>query len=333
MPTPRAQSLNIAVTPYYHCVSRCVRRAFLCGEDPYTNRSFEHRRQWLVDRLHVLSDIFAVEVCAYAVMSNHFHLVLRVDREAALSWSDEEVADRYGRLFKNAKGQLALLDPKRRAARLELWRGRLWDLSWMMRGLNEYIARRANKEDGCKGRFWEGRFKSQPLLDDAAVLTCMTYVDLNPVRAGLAKRLEESSFTSIAARLAEATRRMDGSSGRHVEDLQSGTAPRGLAPFSDQAPPGVAAAIPVTMPDYVNLVRWTGRSVLRGKGRVTGPPPAAIVRLSISPEVWLRTMSEHGLSRAGVLGCVEGLSELASQRGQRWVRGCGLARRLFRAAA
>ncbi|HHH29220.1 MAG TPA: transposase [Polyangiaceae bacterium] len=331
MPRLRSQSVSIATTPYYHCVSRCVRRAFLCGQDPRTNRSFEHRRQWLVDRLHVLSDIYAVQVCAYAVMSNHFHLVLRVDREAALSWSDEEVAERYGRLFKHASVQLALLDPKRRAERLELWRGRLWDLSWLMRSLNEYIARRANKEDGCTGRFWEGRFKSQPLLDEAAVLTCMTYVDLNPVRAGIAKGLEDSAFTSIAARLAETTRRIHGG-GEQAEEARTGTAPSGLSPFSDQAPEGASGVIPMTMPDYVNLVRWTGRAVVGGKGRCTSPAPAAIARLSIEPQVWLRTMSDRGLSRAGVLGCIEGLSELASRRGQRWVRGYGLARRLFRAA-
>ena len=289
-----------------------------------------------MERLRGLPEIFAAQVCAYAVMSNHFHLVVRVDRELAQSWSDEEVAERYGRLFKYAGRQLALLSPKQRAERLELWRSRLWDLSWMMRSLNERIARRANKEDGCTGRFWEGRFKSQPLLDEGAVLTCMTYVDLNPVRAGMAKRLEQSEFTSIGLRLAEATRRMDAADeGRGAEDPRSGTAPPGLMPFADQAPTGGAPSLPMTMADYAALLDWTGRAARpdKGRGRLRGAPPTAIQRLSIEPEVWLATMSAGGLSRLGVLGGVDELDAFAARRRQRWVHGKGLARRLFCAAS
>ena len=157
----------------------------------------------MVERLRFLSSVFAIDVCAYAVLANHFHVVLRVDRERAQSWLEAEVIERYGRLFGLAKGQLATLDEER--AKVEVWRERLWDLSWMMRSLNEWIAGRANREDECRGRFWEGRFRCQPLLDEAGLLTCMTYVDLNPVRAGVRDRLDDAEFTTIAARLREAS--------------------------------------------------------------------------------------------------------------------------------
>ena len=104
--------------------------------------------------------------------------------------------------------------PVAKKARVVEWRERLSSLSWMMRALNEWIARKANKEDGCKGRFWEGRFTSQPLLDEQALVTCMAYVDLNPVRARMAGSLEGSTHTSIRARLAEAAAYMDERSDR-----------------------------------------------------------------------------------------------------------------------
>ena len=142
------------------------------------------------ERLLALADCFAVGLYAYAVMSNHLHVVLHADPELAQAWSDEEVAERWVRLFPvcidgavderlcQARVQALQGDPERMA---EL-RSRLGSVSWFMRCLNEPIARQANREDGCTGRFWEGRFKCQALLDEQAVLACMAYVDLNPIR-------------------------------------------------------------------------------------------------------------------------------------------------------
>ncbi|MGF1469316.1 MAG: transposase, partial [Sandaracinaceae bacterium] len=169
MTSSRESQVSLEATPYYHCISRCVRRAFLCGYDAYASKNFDHRKGWLLERLKQLTGVFAVDLCAYAVMSNHVHLVVHVDRERALSWSEDEVVRRYGKLFRNAKAQLEALTDEARLERVELYRARLYDLSWFMRSLNEHMARRANREDGCRGRFWEGRFKSQPLLDEAAL--------------------------------------------------------------------------------------------------------------------------------------------------------------------
>jgi len=212
MTSPRSTLVSLADTPWYHIVSRCVRRAFLCGHDAFSGRSFEHRRGWIAERIHVLSGIFALDVAAYAVMSNHYHLVLHIDSARAEGWSDEEVLRRWTRLFRGPEPvRRWLADPGtdcgdgfRLAIQgyVETYRARLQDVSWYMRVLNETIARQANREDGVTGRFWEGRFRSQALLDDQAVLTAMAYVDLNPIRAGLADTPETSEYTSISERIA-----------------------------------------------------------------------------------------------------------------------------------
>jgi REP element-mobilizing transposase RayT len=189
----------------YHCIARCVRRAFLCGTDPYTGRDYSHRKAWILDRLRHLAGLFGVEVCGYAIMSNHLHLVLRNRPDSVEHWSDAEVALRWRKLFPqrdDTTGEpaepndhdLAMLMAN--ADRLAMLRGRLSSLSWFMRCLSEWVARAANREDDSAGRFWAGRFKSQPLLDEAALLACSVYVDLNPVRAGIASTPEESQFTS-----------------------------------------------------------------------------------------------------------------------------------------
>ncbi|MFK7988271.1 MAG: transposase, partial [Sandaracinaceae bacterium] len=266
--------------------------------------------------------------------------VVRVDKERAESWDDEEVVARFGRLYRMSMAAYAELDDEQKAARVAVWRARLWDLSWMMRSLNEWFARKANKEDECRGRFWEGRFKSQALLDEAAVLTCMAYVDLNPVRAGACKTLDEAEFTSIYARLKEASRRMD-EGGRaeeapatQVADEEGSTAPTGLAPFVDQAATeDDPATLPMLFADYLHLLEWTGRAVRHGAGWLRGPEPAVMSRMGIEPEAWLKTMSSHGIQSLSALGSAEQLEALAASRDKRWVRGQGWARKVFARAA
>ena len=200
MTTPRKQLISLIDTPYYHCISRCVRRAFLCGEDKNTGKNFDYRRGWVEDKLLSLSQVFAIDVCAYAVMSNHTHTVLFVDEDTAKGWSTKEVLERWHQLFKGTlltqqycRGEeipeyltITLMET------VEVYRNRLMDISWFMRLLNQSIAIQANQEDNCTGHFWEGRFKSQALLDEAALAACMAYVDLNPVRANIAKTPESS---------------------------------------------------------------------------------------------------------------------------------------------
>ena len=179
MTLPRKSLVSLDDTPFYHCVSRCVRRAFLCGIDSYSGKSYEHRRAWLEYLLLRTADVFAIRLCAYAVMSNHYHVVLHVRPDIANQWSELEVAKRWHRLFRPTLLSQRFVDgePLRDVEWLSLrsdikrWRARLTSISWYMRIVNERIARQANAEDHCTGRFWEGRFKSQALLDERALLS------------------------------------------------------------------------------------------------------------------------------------------------------------------
>jgi REP element-mobilizing transposase RayT len=176
-----------------------------------SGQNFDHRRDWIITWILRLADIFAIDVASYAVMSNHYHIVLRIDAEHAATWSVEEVLERWTRLFSgpvliqrylsDARDTMTEAECERVREIAEEYRERLMNLSWFMRVLNENIAREANREDGVKGRFWEGRFKSQALLDEIALLSAMVYVDLNPIRAGLAATPEESDHTSIQSRI------------------------------------------------------------------------------------------------------------------------------------
>jgi REP element-mobilizing transposase RayT len=292
MTRPRSQLVSLDATPYYHCISRCVRRAFLCGEDRLTGRSFNHRKPWLVERIAFLARIFAIDVCAYAVMSNHYHLVLHVDIDRAKAWTDEEVVARWTRLFKGPpfiqkwKAGAPLSDFERIAAlsHIKRFRHELANISKFMACLNQSIARRANIEDGCTGRFWEGRFKSQALLDEAALLSCMTYVDLNPIRAGIATDLADSDFTSIQDRIRQVQQRKSSKANHKATHKR----PKLLVFRERLKESDEFAAIPYNLKDYLELADWTGRTV-RGDKReyINAQRPKILTSLGISDDQWI----------------------------------------------
>jgi len=325
MTCPRKSLIDATSTPYYHCMARCVRRAFLCGKDHVTGQDYAHRKQWVVDRLNALASVFAIDVCAYAVMSNHYHVVLHINTDVAGHWRTDEVLRRWTQLFNgpllvqrylagDSLDKAALLRVNEYAA---LYRARLQDISWFMRCLNEHLAREANKEDGCQGRFWEGRFKSQALLDEAALLTCMAYVDLNPVRANIAETPETSDYTSVQARLRQVTASLPPPSPRP-----------NLKPFrsTGQNPENT---IPFTLQDYLELVDWTGRSVRADKrGSIVSELPSILVRLAINPDEWLKTMRwDNRFYRA--VGNLAAMRTYAESQGKRWLQGLFSSARLY----
>ena len=211
MATPRHKLVDQENACCYHVASRCVRRSWLLGYDPLTGRNYSHRKSWLVDRMKLLARSFAVEIYGFAVMNNHFHIVLHYDPKACESWSDEDVAERWVEAFppvehgkvveerKAEKRALLLDDPDR----LEHLRRTLGSLSAFMKHLKQPIARRANLEDDCDGHFFEQRFYSGALLSEEALLAAMVYVDLNPVRAKQVRSLAKCRDTSVAERLRE----------------------------------------------------------------------------------------------------------------------------------
>ena len=297
MTRPRKALISLADTPYYHITSRCVRRAFLCGIDHYSGRSYEHRRQWVVDRIRLLSSLFAIDVCAYAVMSNHYHLVLKVCPEQLHGLSDDDIMDRWCALF---KGPLLVqnyrsgenLKPFERAAVsdiVKVWRSRLSSISWFMRCLNQPIAHQANREDQCTGKFWESRFTSQALKSEEALLSCLAYVDLNPVRAGMADTPEQSEYTSIRERL-----QPEFSLQQAIDDqtecgdlLDFKTPLKPLLSFGNRQFDEPRAGIPFHFESYLELVDWTGRFIRSDKrGYVDDNIPPILTRLEVSPAQW-----------------------------------------------
>ncbi|MDR8522656.1 transposase [Shewanella fidelis] len=302
MPRPRSTLISLEDTPYYHCCSRVVRRAFLCGDDKYTGKNYDHRRGWVEAQILKLTEVFAIDVAAYAVMSNHLHVVLYIDLDTVNGWSDREVVEQWHKLFngtdltqKFAKGEV--IDECMVALLKQLiatYRSRLCDISWFMRCLNEPIARQANYEDNCTGHFWEGRFKSQALLDEAAVLACMAYVELNPIRAKMAKTPEKSDYTSLQLR---------------VNAALKGKQPAKLLPFIGNERKYQPKGINFSLQDYLMLVDETGRVVRDDKrGAISSEAENILNRLNIPMDNWIKITSEFGQLFHGPVGSLQELT-------------------------
>ncbi len=320
MPAPRKSQIAVEATPYYHCVSRCVRRAFLCGKDRFTGRSFEHRRAFIESELLRLGQVFYLQVVAYSVMSNHYHVILFIDQSAQREATTHDVIYRWHQMHKgNSVSEKFLnnepLDKHERKqldTYVDLWRSRLGSISWYMRVLNEKVARMANTEDEVTGRFWEGRFKCQALLDDQALLSCMAYVDLNPVRAGIVHSPKTSAHTSIKRRIdcwekcAAEPNSIDGTENQRGNGCQ----PLDLYPFLGNVSACSQKGIPLSVIDYLELVDWTGRQIKEGKtGAIREHASPILQRLSISPEHWIYLCSHFESKFKGLVGSLHSLEE------------------------
>ena len=324
MPQPRSSQISLLDTPYYHCISRCVRRAFLCGFDSYSGQSYEHRREWVEQRLLFLSSVFSIDICAYAVMSNHVHVVVHVDVKQTQVWSDSNVVQRWHRLHKGTLLTQMFVrgDTLSQGERLTLgntiaeYRRRLHDISWLMRNLNESIAREANKEDDCTGRFWEGRFKSQALLDERAVISCMAYVDLNPIRAKIANTLKTSEHTSVQKRLVS---------------IQHPSIKNLLMPFVGNPRRDMPKGIAFSLKDYCALVDITASIIRDNKTKEIDHQTQPILRkLGLSDEQWLTLTTEFEKHFCYAAGAEMMMNQFKRHTGHQRIRGMGKAKTLLR---
>ena len=230
-------------------------------------------------------------------MSDHYHVLVEVVPTRVSGWEDEEVARRWERLSPrhDEEGSIARREAlMKNEERMNEIRERLGSLSWFMRYINEPIARAANREDGCKGRFWSGRFRSIALLDEGAVVGCLAYVDLNPMRAKLAQRVEEAPYTSVKRRV--------------MGDEQGGV------------PLASLSTLGLTMSSYRALLEWT---VEVDRGSVAEPDGTVcevVERFGHGPAGWLsRVKSHHYKYRA--YGALKQLRLYAERLGQQWIKG------------
>jgi REP element-mobilizing transposase RayT len=337
----------------FHCMHRCVRRAFLCGNDPYSGVCYDHRRQWIRERLEFLASVFGIDCLTYTILENHLHLVLRSRPDVVAGWSDQEVARRWLRLFPKRR-------PKRRPKEgstpeptqaeinsivndreaLAERRRRLSDISWWMRCTAENIAHRSNREDNVKGHFWESRYKSQQLIDEASLLACAAYVDLNPIRAAIAETLETSRFTGVRDRIDDLRERGEliGLSDHDWERSDGCRLSGWLSPIEiDEAADAIGCDsgestrrasekgfLPISLAAYLELLDWTGRQIRQGKrGAVPEHLAPILTRLGLSTAGWCELIVTFGRSFKRVVGTAEHLQEEAARRGQRWLQAPG----------
>ncbi len=299
MTTARGQLVDVSVTRYYHCISRCARQAMLCGE------GFEHRKQWIEDRLELLAGCFSISVCSFSVMDNHFHVTVRLDPENTANWSEAEVVRRWLIIYppKTRKGKKIEVTPDviaervKDAKKVAEWRKRLASLSWFMKALKEPLARMANREDGCRGVFWESRFKSIAILDTEALLATCAYIDLNLVAAGAATTPETSPHTSIRQRVQHARAKgmfntlQAAARGSVAGSLAAGDIEQDLwlCPLENRqrlGSPREGMLESFSLGSYLLLVDHTSRLYRQGKARVSDEVAPILDRLGTNDDLW-----------------------------------------------
>jgi len=351
MRKPRSEIILKNQPGLYHCRSVCVRRAFICGYDSYTGTDFSHRKAWIVNRLKTLVASYNIKIASYSIQSNHYHITVKTNPSGVEKWSPQEIIDRWFRIHPNHKiyGKDGI--PKGRDLErlvtskvlVELYRQRLGDLSWFMADLNSFIAVKANNEEDISGQFWDGRFRCRRLLDEAAVIQCMGYVDLNSIRNGQAERLEDCDFSSIQDRvLAHGARLKLDKLEKEPAQLKNLVESRAeiidckknaqidswlcsLSKLFSHWGNEPSSEYGISDEEYIDLVEFTGRQIRKEKGK-SGHIPMRMVttlkRLEIDANKWIEGVEKFGGLYFVLAGKAKKIREAAKAAGRHWY--CGL---------
>ena len=309
-----------------HVLNRTVRRCFLMGNDPVSGKNFDHRKAWMETELQALAKSMGIDLLCHAILSNHFHLVLRSRPDVVALWEDSQVAHRWLMLCPKRKdanqqpeepNEFELNSIRNDPARLKEIRTRLSDVSWWMRLLSQKIAQRANLDDKEVGKFWQARYRAVRLLDETAILACAAYVDLNPIRAAMAETFETSDYTSAQQRALELRDSLQNEANGNntvapsprVEELTSKPIAKSLCPLTiDELRDEIGACchtagdrasdkgfLPMSVADYLELLDWTARQIRADKRGATPVTANRIFeRLGIDAEVWCELTRDFG---------------------------------------
>ena len=315
----------------YHCWATTLPKLCLCGKKGKTD--CDHRKEWIRDRLVQMSEVFAVEVCGYAINKDRLDVIIRVRPDLAKKWSKEEVARRWKMIHpqdrdrelefetvKPSKQQIQdLLDDKQQ---LEECRGRLCDVTWFVRDLCEAVARRMNREEGRKGRVWYGRFRTRQVLDAPAALASCTAIELSPVVAGLTKEIGKGGYSSACDRIAGAKSRARAKTrAPRAKDADIWLCPVDATKAKGKVP--AKSAFPMTPSDYVKLVEWTGKQIAAKK--LDAAPSAdiagALSKMGLNPDSWLSFVAGLDDRFTRAVGSPKLMAKEAKRIGKSWFRG------------
>lgn len=332
----------------YHCWSRCVRRAFLLGYDPQTKTDYSHRRDWMIDRLKLLAANFLIDVGFFAILANHFHLVLRTHPRLVKRMGSWEVARRWLRVYPGKR----VLDGKwieptedqvkalaRDKDKIRKIRRRLASVSWFMSALSEYLARRANKEDNVRGRFFEGRFGCRAIVTDAGLLMAAIYNDLNQIRAGEAATPESSSWCSVWFRLEALKQEKRSKEPMSLTDridcwlakLTLEPDELGDVPAEEGRRASNKGLLPMSLDDYLRLLDFSGRQIKAGKrGSIPANLKPILERIGVDPDQFLESVDKYPQWFRRFIGNTDDFFGRAKEIGRRSLHGVSHARRIFR---
>lgn len=321
-----------------HVCTRTVRKCFLMGEDASSGKNFDHRKVWIEEYLQVFSKYFGVDLLGFSILSNHLHLIFRTRPDVVATWSDEDVARRWMMLCphrKNADGSACQpTEPEIKSiagcpVKTKEIRERLSNISWWMRLLCQRVAMRANREENEVGRFWQDRFFATALADEASLLACAAYVDLNPIRAAMCEKLEDSDHTSVQRRIEaqreESKREEEPNPDREASD--SFLAPLRLDEGSGTVGPCVSASpsrcsdkgfLAMSLEDYLLLLDWTARqSVEVKRGKTPDCVPPILQRLGLAQASWCELVTDFGKLFSCVAGKPSVVDSMRTPHGHR----------------